>query len=461
MFRAAALFKRWHGFLVSAAVFALVVLRQFEPGLVLTRSILGNWRVWVLFLVLAYLLGKLFASAATRPKTSSTTRPRGHAREEAELDFTLLIFAATNLIIQLAGEYGAYLFPFNYLLMALIVIYLGTPTAVAFSFFIPALDALGRFFAGASFVTVGTMLGLHTAMGLVFVGVVGYFLWSERTERARAVDKLDRLTGDAMALAGDPADSAPAVLRDRKDARDVRHTRELDEELADLVEMARDALKAEACVALFATRDRGVLRVRAMAGPSDELDEDAVIPIDGSLPGLVFRQEAPLVLNRVERRGPQLDYRRKRKGVRSLAAHPIMSGPESVGVLVADSVNEDHFDEAAREYLARVARRIEKEYSDARRVTDIDREREEFAAYYDMVKRFAETREVSEVLETAFEAGRQIVAFDAALISFAEEGDKGLVAAVADLPEKWIGLEFDTGDSLSGMGHADEAISRV
>jgi two-component system, cell cycle response regulator len=438
---------RYNGFFVATVIFALLIFRQFEPGLFLQRSLLASWRAWLLLVLLIYLM--------TRMTSFLRTRVLDNRRESAQFledfDTSYLILAATNVIIQLSGPYQSYFYSLNYLFMALFVIYLGIRFALFYALILPALEVIGLLVMGRPALEIYATGLFHAAMGLTFVGILGFFLLSERRARERAVDKLDRLTGDSKALAPNGDGSAPAVLREQTDAHDARHTRELDEEIGDLTEIARRGLEAEACVVLFVDHYGALLRVRAMSGNIKDLDEDAMVPMDSSISGLVLKQGKPLLIRRFDQRRNVLEYRRRQSHVRSCIFVPMYRNGEALGILVADSTREDAFDQDALGFLRRIGERIESAFHATQEVAAIDRERAEFAAYYEVVKKFAATLTLDDVLEVAIEAGRAILPFDAALLAFSDpERGTGTIAAVEGLPEKWDGLEYDEKTTLAG-----------
>ncbi|MCL4234880.1 MAG: diguanylate cyclase [Deltaproteobacteria bacterium] len=443
-----------HGYLVAFVALVLIVFHQFDSSRFADDEPWWNWRLWALVAFLAYLLVRL--TLAARPRSSGA---RGTGRHD--FDLALLILAATNLVIQLPGDaYRPLFYPLNYLILCLFVIAWGPGLSVAYALLLGILEFVlmivrhrGAMFmpgdpTSADVIDIWLTLASHLAMSLTFVGVVGVFLLGERRQRERAVAKLDRLTTDADDLAPHGDAQLPAVLTDEVERGGAQYTREFDSELADLMEIGRVGLRADACVTIFLNRDEAFARVRAMSGDPGELDMEALIPADSALLSLVLRKAEPIVVGRFDPRRVPLEYRRKRAGVRSLIAVPLMFDGRALGVVVADSTRVQAFDATDLEVLGRVASRVVDAFRAARSMAGISRERSEYATFYALAKKFTETLTVDDVLATTLAAGRAILPFDGALVAMpVAASGSWCVTAVDQLPPKWIGLEFGASES--------------
>ncbi len=437
-------FSRRHSLFAVVILFGLLIFKQFDPTLVFAKSPILSWRFWILPSLGAYLVLKVvqnFKSEAVNTHLTESTRL-------SDIETSFLILAVINVVIQLGGSYSYYLYPFNYLVLTMLVIYLRIPITISLLLFLAGVEVLADMRTGYSMMVVVTSAASHALIGLSFIVVVGLFVARERRIRDRALDKLNRLTTDARALSD--TGKEPAVMRDVTYQSDVHHTRDLDGELAELMDIARLGLNADAVVTLFTDQYGAVLRVRAMSGDPRDLDEDAVIPVEGSIPGLVLNQGDPLLLQKIDKSRAPFEYRRRRANVRSCIAQPLYYEGTAVGVLMADSMTESAFDADSETFLKKIAGQVSQAYRAAQNIAGIDRERTEFAAYYNVIRRFAQSRTLDEVLQITFDVASAIVPHDHALISFCEDDDTGVIAAVENLPQKWIGLQFNKEDSLAG-----------
>jgi diguanylate cyclase (GGDEF)-like protein len=433
-----------HSLFILTALFILLSLKQFDPSLVFSNSALSSWRFWVLFLLGAYLLFKVFLylkSGTGEPEILDST-------SFTDIETSLLILAIINVIIQLGGSYSHYLYPLNYLVLAMLAIYLPLTVAISLALFLALLEIAGNEYAKLPFEIVFASATAHALIGLSFVIVIGLFVARERKIRNKAINKLNRLTTDAKDLSSPK--SEPAVMRDVTQQSDVHHTRDLDTELSELMDIARLGLQADACVILLTDQYGALLRVRAMSGDPRELDEDAVIPVQGTIPGLVLSQGDPLVLQKIDRSRPPFEYRRGRANIRSCIAQPLYFEGKAIGVLIADSKKESTFDSDSENFLQKIAGQVTQAYRAAQNIAGIDRERTEFAAYYNVIKRFTQSQTLEEVIQITFDVAYAIVPHDSSLISFTEEDGTATIAAVAKLPEKWVGLKFKENESLAG-----------
>ncbi|MBZ0270794.1 diguanylate cyclase [bacterium] len=443
--------RRYNTFIVAMAIFALLTLRQFQPDLILRPRAHSNFRIWILVLLLAYLVLRLGGFLRSR------TEKRPPESEDANLSFleqadtSFLILAATNVIVQLSGDLQNYFYPLNYLFLSLFVIYLGARIALVYAMLLPAVEMVGMVIEGSPAPLIYTQGILHGGMGVSFVVIIGLFLFTERRARDKAVSKLDRLIADARSLGEPTSDERVAILKETADETEIRHARRLDASIGDLMEVTRLGLNADACVALFIDEYGALLRVRGLAGPPDELDEDAIVPLEGTLAGVAMNQDRAVIVRHMRRNAGALEYRRKRTHVRSCVLQPVRAGGKAIGVIVADSGTEDAFGAASETLIARVARLLAAQFEAAQDMAELDRERAEFAAYYDVAKRFATTNNLQDVLALIFEAGRRVFPYDGAIVTFWDpETRKGSVAAVSGLPERWVGVEFAALESLAG-----------
>ncbi len=457
-----------HGYLIAFSALVLIVFRQFDASRFTGDEPWWNWRLWALVAFLAYLLVRLTLAAG--PRSSGA---RGAGRHD--FDLALLILAATNLVIQIPGDtYRPLFYPLNYLILCLFVIAWGPALSAAYAGLLGVLEFVqmmarhrGAMFTpgdptSADAIDIWLTIASHLAMSLTFVGVVGVFLLGERRQRERAVAKLDRLTTDVDDLAPHGDGELPAVLTDEVERGGAQYTREFDSELTDLMEIGRVGLRADACVTIFLNRDEAFARVRAMSGDPAEMDLEALVPADSALLSLVLRKAEPILVGRFDPRRVPLEYRRKRAGVRSLIAVPLMFDGKALGVVVADSARVQAFDAADLEMLGHVASRVVDAFRAARSMAGISRERSEYATFYALAKKFTETLTVDDVLATTLEAGRAILPFDAALVILpVASSSTWRVTAVDQLPSKWIGTQISESDAQAIRMARDRKILAV
>lgn len=435
-----------------AAVFLLLVARQFSPDHIASSSAFG-WRLWLVVAVAA-VLGARVVSVLRRGRDDEDVRD--------EIEVAALTLTGVNVLVQMCGaELRPLVYPLNYLLLSLFVVYFGPRLAGALTLALLLVDALETaVFRGAApveFPVVGpetwtwSSVGARFAVSLAFVGLVGLLLLGERRLRDRAVATLNRLQSDADDLAPGAESALPAVLRDTMKRGDVTHTRGLDAELADLMDIGRLAVRADVCVFLMRTSDGGFLRVRALSGTAADVDDEAVLPVDSALPALVLRRRETIVIAHLEPERGIPEYRRRRQLARSLMASPVETEAGPIGLIAADSLRESAFDASDKETFSRLADRVAGAFTAARAVAGITRERTEYAAFFNFAKRFADTLTVDDVVSAAFEAAEAVAPFDAAVVHLSEpEAPTGRIVALRGLPERSVGLEIPRAESLAG-----------
>jgi formate hydrogenlyase transcriptional activator len=104
------------------------------------------------------------------------------------------------------------------------------------------------------------------------------------------------------------------------------------------------------------------LRVHALDFPDSKglFIDTAMIPIEGTTPGQVFRSGKPWVLNRLDpaTAPPELCDKAAEEGMNSFCAVPLVSRDRVLGVLAVASKDEDAFEEEDVAFLLQVARQV-------------------------------------------------------------------------------------------------------
>ncbi|HLX87601.1 MAG TPA: SpoIIE family protein phosphatase [Acidimicrobiales bacterium] len=145
-------------------------------------------------------------------------------------------------------------------------------------------------------------------------------------------------------------------LQLRADVQDATTERSLDDVLRNSLHGIAEALGADA-VALLLAEPSGELTVRAAVGMQPELWRQVSIASGTGMAGKVVAERRPMVvpdLSAIEVVSTTL----RDSGMRSLVAVPVTAGDEVIGVVHADSVELDHFDQRDAGLLQVVADRL-------------------------------------------------------------------------------------------------------
>ena len=421
--RSSPVWKRTLRFLVHrhalfyTLVFAVVLCREPAPspaslswGLVLAAGIL-----------LAVLIEKITLLIAAQ---------RGGVWDRLELG--LLLIVGVHLFLALTGASPTTspspFYPVAYFLLAALGAWGGRwvlAAAMASAFIL--IDCGRAVWLGASgwdFVPVG----LHGLYAVVAGFGATAFVATETRARRRAeeaVNMFESRIGDFHSRLVRRDEGLEAMSSEGRRNRLISHVSALDDALYGLLSETAQIVSAHSLVLLLVDpNDEHVFRLREAVSESDAIAFNAAVRVGEGLLGFVAAQGESVQVGDIRLMSGDVPYYIRNPGVRSLAAVPVesMRGDRNhvEGVLVADSLADDAFDEGALRALTLGARQIRDSISRALMQQVHSEEAREFAALYDFSQELSRSLDLDQVLDKTLTAVERIVPYDGALVSLVE-----------------------------------------
>jgi formate hydrogenlyase transcriptional activator len=137
---------------------------------------------------------------------------------------------------------------------------------------------------------------------------------------------------------------------------------EFEELLRAISSSVRRVMECDAAAVMLPDEDGKCLRVRALDYPDSKgiFVEDALVPIEGTMPGETFQSGRPMVINRLDPETVPKEFydKAKAEGMNSLCDLPLISHQRLLGVLAVASRQENTFDEEQVNFLTQVANQV-------------------------------------------------------------------------------------------------------
>jgi two-component system, cell cycle response regulator len=388
----------------------------------------------------------------------------GMAPALADMEVAFALVAACYAVITVTGELSSPLYPLLYGVVAFSVTLqsrAGAWATVGAALLLEIASFLRQPFGMGSAVPMllhlGFLGGATAAHALFLRGLLGHM----RRQRQRRLDR--------------------EILAQRESARDYRlisaalgaesrapRSRDEEEHILALggvqtisasvfhtLAMLKWALGARTCVLLWLTERGDAFRIKELATETDEVTEAARVQAAGVL-GAVARDRSPLVLARTKPR--QVPYYDRGDFTGAFAGVPVLDGAHLRGVLCAD--RDEPFTEDEVAVLSRSTEQILRYIRSEQVFLAVERAKYEHERFYHASAMLCRALTLEEVMETAFDAARQIVGYDAAAITLydpqrkrhrvysvrVEPGAEGLLA-----PASLAELEFRDNTGLVSM----------
>ena len=433
---------RYHSFIISVAGFALWVTGFFNsedffetPHVYLRISFLGLVGVIIIIKAIKYL------------KSSDSDNVR-------DFENALLALLIINIAIQFSGHYSEFLYPLNFILLALVVAYSTLLTGLLLATAILILEIAQAFFLDEFFkVSVFERIVFHFLMSLAFIVFVGEVIRLERRGRETAHRTLDKLRQDGSQL--DPPKDAEGLGRISAEARErsnVNHLLLQDKMLGRLAEITRRALVAHSVVIMLLDIDSKYLSIKAYASEQDDIELGAIIELSQSAFAPAVESRQSIHLDRISVK-KMLSYYKKNLKLKNMIICPMFRGKHVVGTVAADSLLADHFGSEEIEFLDLVATQVVENMDKVKLIRNTLNDREQFAAFYEVAHKVSTALKIEDVLEVVLSASSTIVGYDAAVLSFVgeKEPDKSTIYDVFNLSaDKYKGQTFGHNEGLVG-----------
>ncbi len=376
-----------------------------------------------------------------------------------DIEVGLLLVVAVHAVLQFVGGLASPLYPLLYALACFVVAADGLLVGgllVAASLGIEFLTIRAQA-GGASGMR---MLAMHAAFNVFFAAVGVVFLRAEayrlrRKFHASVKNELDRVRREASEyrLIGASLGTQDNLERSEQLEKLWQGSVEaIHQSLFYIVDMLKQSLELQSCVLLWLDDSGTRLEIREMVSDSDMISSRSV-PSRSGLAGGVLKAGKVLHLCPVRQPAAAFPYYQGPEQVGAFLGLPVREGGYARGVLCADRRTTDPFSERDVAVMERAAEQVVRTIQAERLFCSVERSKYEQERFFKASEMLNQALGLKQVLGKAFEAARQIVAFDAGMVTLYDEANhRHRVAAVEGLvPEDSEGLEFGKNGSLVDM----------
>ncbi|MGA8890959.1 MAG: diguanylate cyclase, partial [Anaeromyxobacteraceae bacterium] len=210
------------------------------------------------------------------------------------------------------------------------------------------------------------------------------------------------------------------------------------------LEVAEAALRCHTCALFLLSPDDTVIELRECRSRSDAVARHSAPASEGVL-GMVLARRAPLRLHGEPRQATYYDDGTR---PRAIVAAPLVDrrGGHVRGVLIADRLEDQPFDEADEQLVARVASELVRAVESERILLGLQADRDEKDLFYGAIEQLNRKTKTDEVLDAAIEVASRIVQVDFGAITFHEPEEDPrrphrVVKAVTSSPAGWLPSE--------------------
>ena len=433
------------GGIAPGAVAALAAAEVARGGFSRPDVRPGDWAVLLL-------LGAAASSSVVRAvRRSGEGRP---ARTGEQLELGAIFVVGAAALAQLAASSGGEgpLFPLVYLTAAVAVSFLSLGVGLALVALAAVLQ-LGVWWShGASPREIPDVLA---RVGFIFLFAVLYHavLWArlataQRNER-EAVDRrlreLDERARELRLFAPGARDRGPGGDEDRALERGRSAAVEVETAMDGALEVAEVALRSHTCALFLLSGDDALLELRDCRSRSDHVARRPLPAGEGVL-GSVVSRRVPVRLHGDLRTAT---YYEDGTRPRALVAVPLTDrrGGHIRGVLVADRLDDQPFDEADEQLLVRVAGELIRAVDSERILLGLQASRDEKDLFYAAIEQLNRKSKTQEVLDAAIDVAARIVQLDFGAVTLFEPEEARrphrIVKAVTSSPEGWQPSELE------------------
>jgi diguanylate cyclase (GGDEF)-like protein len=398
------------------------------------------------------LLGVAAAVSTRRAMRRSIEGRVARTSDQLEIGALFVVGAAAVAQVAAGGDGEGPLFPIVYLTAAVAVSFLSLPVGLALVGLASGLQ-LSTFWAGGA--PAGELPSVIARVGFIFLFAVLYHavLWARlaalRRNEREAVDRrlreLDERARELRLLAPGGRDRGASGEEERALLRGRAAAVQVEAAMAGAMEVAEAALRSHTCALFLLSSDDATLLLRECRSRSDAVARHPIPAAEGVL-GSVLARRSPVRLHGDVR---QATYYEDGTRPRALVAAPLVDrrGGHVRGVLVADRLEDQPFDDADLHLVARVASELIRAVESERILLGLQAERDEKELFYGAIEQLNRKTKTDEVLDAAFEVASRIVQVDFGALTLHEPEEDPrrphrVVKAVTSSPQGWKSSEL-------------------
>ncbi len=459
VFQFKSLLENWWGFAAAGAFAALVGQGFFrdisEPGADPVRLVAT---ILLSSLLAARLVGRLRETHWSLSEEPGGVEGR-FVRRARDVELGLLLVVTGHAVLQLTGGLSSPLYPMMYALAAALVAAHGVFVGGLVVASSVVLEGLAARAAGVGL--ADRVVATHAAFTIFFAAVGLVFLRAEirrlrRQYRARLDEELERRLREAADYRLIGASLGSHSEEDRQAQLErlwYGSVEAIHESLFSILDLVKRSLGLQTCALLWSEDGSGRrVSLRELVSDSD-LVSDRRSGLRSGVAGGVFRTGSPLHLCPVRQPVGAFAYYGGPETVGSFLAVPVREGGRVRGVLCCDRRHPEAFSRRDVQIAERAAEQVARTIQAERLFCSVERSKYEQERFFRASEMLNRAFGLDQVLQTAFEAARQIVQFDAGAVTLFEEKTKRhrVAAVFGAVPKEWEGLEFGDDNSLVAM----------
>jgi two-component system, cell cycle response regulator len=343
------------------------------------------------------------------------------ATDFADIELSLSLVAAMYAVIAVTGQHESIAYPLLYGCIGFAVTTMARPGAIA-------IVGSALFAETAAFVRTGALPNARIALVVHVVMIIGAafahaimlrgLVARYRRRRNRKIDEeISALRESArdyrlIAAALGPASRAPRNRDEEERLLAMGGVGMIADAAHWSLTTVKRSLSARTVAVLWLAEDGESVRLREVVSDSDDIAENNRLASAGIL-GAVIRDRNPLIC--ATTKAGQLPYYTGDRGGSALIAVPVMELGHLRGVLCAD--RNSTFCEADKTLLVDAAAQLMRAVQSEQVFRAVERAKYEHERFYAAAILLGKTLTPEQVMETAFDAARAIVEFDAGVIT--------------------------------------------
>jgi len=415
--------------------------RESDASQIVTILLFGAWAS--VFGVQAY---RRFAGIKNRKPS---------IREWDDLKLGLLLVVGTYAAIQAAGGLIPLIYPVVFIVVALLVIY--TPQWVGFTL---VATAIGIEFAIAAFGPRGTSFYEGFVHSLFILSFAFINLLSPKAGIAKMRRCAEKVEAEAQAAMADDARAfqliAPAKNRSRHDSREEEAQRLTNSSMNRLkgamdhhVDLLKRTMKLNTCAVLWLDARGENLMVKKCISDTGNVITKPFNKGDGVL-GAVLKHRKPLRLEGLRPGYGGLIYYAEPVAVTDFIGIPILEGDSMMGVLCADRIDGQPFDQGDVETMEASVESLLSIIAHERVFNQLQKAKSEQGKLLMASELLSRNPEEKDVLTAALIAVGRIVPFELGAVALvAEDGDQVVCEAAGPKSERLMGVVVSATESLA------------
>ena len=392
------------------------------------------------FSILAFLL---LIPAAAYKTVNLVSSGRGEIPVLDRLEFALLFTLVFEVLLEI---FGNAFFPLSYIMVPLVILYIGWEAGLLSFFVVAMLQAVQR---------PGLSLPAELFLLLVSAAVFGLLL-KGGGERFTA-GFLRKNKNDNLVL---PGTISGAPSRDSGD--DSLGMVELKSEIGNSLRILSELVPGHSII-LYLKMEDGLFGIADFVSKSgDYVDGGQKLNFRGGYLGWVFKTKTQVLITSIKNVRKNLLYYNQNVPVQSLLVTPLLlkagkdsgeSGKEVFGLLVIDSLHQDAFGEKEKMIVSLVSDRIVEMIDRFQLSEKVYLSSQELNSFYDFAQRLSSTSDIEVILDHVVDTFGRIYESDFIGVSLVEKdnGISRLKRTSDGMKGHLEDLDITHGDTLVGL----------